>query len=139
MTTEPNNTNDPIRVLVVEDEPIIRWSIAESLREDGFDVLEASQAREAKTLMDEPDHVDAVFTDVQMPGGPDGLELASWLHLEHPEVAVLVTSGNVQSRAQPDNPAAESIVKKPYDEDDVAAQIKELVSEKRKSAAVDIP
>lgn len=123
--------NDPIRVLVVEDETMIRLSIAEFLRDEGFSVLEASHASEAQHLLIEPDTVDAVFTDVQMPGAMDGVELASWLRSQHPEVAVLLTSGRIPSSHVQDLPAASAIVVKPYDNDRVARQIEALVKEKR--------
>ena len=59
---------DSPKVLVAEDEPLIRMDIAETLSDDGFHVLEASSGSEALRLIDDPDHVVLVVTDVNMPG-----------------------------------------------------------------------
>jgi CheY-like chemotaxis protein len=62
-------------VLVVEDEIILRMFIADSLRDEGYQVLEAGRAEEALTILDAGIEVDLV-TDVRMPGAMDGMGLA---------------------------------------------------------------
>ncbi len=96
-------------VLVVEDEIFVREPIAEYLRECGYQVLEAADAREAILLIDSVGSVDVVFSDVRMPGDMDGIALAQWLRTHHPEVSVLLTSGYFAARngaggAQRQNP-----------------------------------
>ncbi len=65
------------RILVVEDEPIIRLYIAEALREMGAVVIEAGTADEAWAFLTTGADVDLVFTDHRMPGAMSGAELAT--------------------------------------------------------------
>jgi CheY-like chemotaxis protein len=63
--------------LVVEDEPLIRMFVAEVLSNAGIEVLEDARADEALTILSEnAERVTVVFTDVNMPGSMDGLQLA---------------------------------------------------------------
>jgi hypothetical protein len=62
------------RVLVVDDDPLIRFDRVDALEEAGFEVLEAGNTDEALVVF-ETNHIDAVFTDVNMPGSTDGLGL----------------------------------------------------------------
>lgn len=62
-------------VLVVEDEPLVRLGIVDNLEESGFTVLEASDADEAIEILIKNLNIRLVFTDVEMPGGMDGLKL----------------------------------------------------------------
>lgn len=83
-------------VLVVEDEFIIREYAAEVLAEAGFEVLRASDAPEALEILEETPGIAAVFTDVSMPGSPDGLGLAREIGRRWPHIAVVVTSGHIR-------------------------------------------
>ena len=80
-----------IRILLVEDEGLLRLIAAETLRDEGFEVVEARNGDEAAKLLDGPDGFDALFTDVQMPGMLDGV--AMHLRQQHPATPVLVVSG----------------------------------------------
>ncbi len=81
------------RVLLVEDELLIRLMTAEMLRDEGFEVFEAQHGDEARALLDDPDNFDVLFTDVRMPGPLDGIDVA--LHARHrrPTIPVLIASG----------------------------------------------
>ncbi len=81
------------RVLVVEDEPLLRMFNADMLIDAGFDVLEAADAIEALHLLETNDDIRVVFTDVEMPGAIDGFALALRIEAQWPEIGVLVTSG----------------------------------------------
>jgi PleD family two-component response regulator len=70
-------------VLVVDDEPLICSLASDSLRDAGYRTLEAHNARQAIDLLEKGEHVDAVFSDVQMPG-MDGFELQRWLRQHRP-------------------------------------------------------
>lgn len=61
-----------VRVLLVEDENLIRLVTSEILQDEGFEVVEAWNGDEAVRLLDGPDSFDILFTDVQMPGTLDG-------------------------------------------------------------------
>ncbi len=81
------------RVLVVEDEPLLRSFNTDMLTAAGFEVLEAADAAEALRLLESHDDIRVVFTDVEMPGALDGFELAHRIGVQWPGIGVLVTSG----------------------------------------------
>ena len=81
------------RVLVVEDEPLLRMFNADMLNDAGFDVLEASDADEALRLLETMKDIRVVFTDVEMPGLIDGFALAERIEAQWPDIGVVVTSG----------------------------------------------
>lgn len=81
------------RVLVVEDEPLVRSFNADMLSDAGFEVLEAADAVEALRVLESRDDIQVVFTDVEMPGSIDGFDLAMRIGAQWPDIGVLVTSG----------------------------------------------
>jgi two-component system, response regulator PdtaR len=91
--------------LVVDDEVFARLFALQVLLDEGFVVIEAEDAREGLEMLDRNDDVAVVFTDVRMPGDMDGIGLSLWVRDHRPEVAVVLTSGQVDvHRMQlPDN------------------------------------
>lgn len=84
----------PTSMLVVEDEVLIRFTLADYLRDCGFHVVEAADASEAIALLQASETIiDLVFSDVHMPGELDGFGLARWLRSTMPDVLVILTSG----------------------------------------------
>ncbi len=76
MTGSPNDADSPRRVLIAEDEALIRLDLAEMLREEGYEVVgEAGDGQEAVELA-EALHPDLVIMDVKMPRR-DGIDAAS--------------------------------------------------------------
>jgi two-component system, response regulator PdtaR len=80
-------------VLLVEDEPLVRLTQVDILREAEFWVVEAQDADEAFDILKRRPDITAVLTDVDMPGSIDGLEFARLVRQGWPEVGVLVISG----------------------------------------------
>jgi CheY-like chemotaxis protein len=108
---EPSNRN--CVVLVVEDEPLLRELSAYELQDAGYQVLEAAGADEALDILNSGRDVALMFTDVNMPGSIDGLELARRCHRRWPHMALVVTSG--AGRIQPqDVPGEGRFLAKPY-------------------------
>src|SRR3712207_4874932 len=89
---EPRERGRPV-VLVVEDEPMIRMFAADVLEDEGFEVVEAATAPAALALLEKRQDVAALFTDIDMPGGMNGLELARIVTERWPHIALVVTSG----------------------------------------------
>jgi CheY-like chemotaxis protein len=79
-------------VLLVEDEEGVRRASERILRQAGFDVVAASDGPEALALFD-GQRVDVLVTDVVMPGGLSGADLAERLRLLRPDLPVVFTSG----------------------------------------------
>ncbi len=80
-------------VLVVEDDPFVRVYAVASLESMGFRVLSAVDGPEAMTRLSQDDTIELLFTDVVMPGGMSGLELAERARAARPGLKVLLTSG----------------------------------------------
>ena len=108
------------RILVVEDEPLIRFAIAEALRELGVSVVEAASAEEAWRYLMSGESVDLVFTDHRMPGSMTGAQLAIRIRREYPSLVVIVTSGYFDDRGW-----SEPIVPKPYNPFETATDLAE--------------
>jgi two-component system, response regulator PdtaR len=81
MITNPRQgTEEKRKVLVVEDEILLRVIIAEALREAGMRVIEVGNADEAMEHLEAGTPIDFVFTDIELPGSMDGLEFVRRLH-----------------------------------------------------------
>ena len=79
-------------ILLVEDEVLVRMSLAEQLRSAGYVVLEASNADEALDLL-QSQRVRVVVSDIRMPGRMDGVELARAIRAQRPEIKIVLASG----------------------------------------------
>jgi CheY-like chemotaxis protein len=115
-------------VLVVEDEPLVRFDAIQSLEDAGFEVVDAYDADHALIVLESRPDVRAVFTDVHMPGKLNGVELARLVHQRRPDIRVLVTSG-VMHVSGDDLPEGGHFVPKPYDASQVANLIRNMVDE----------
>jgi CheY-like chemotaxis protein len=75
-----------VTVLLVEDEALVRLLMADILEDAGFRVIEAANAGAALNWLEAGEDVQVLFTDVHMPPGIDGLELARGVHERWPEI-----------------------------------------------------
>jgi len=107
-------------VLVVEDEFMIRADTAETLIENGLDVIEASDAEEALDVLATRRDVTVLFTDVNLPG-MDGLQLARLVRRRWPEIRIIVTSGRIGASEVPG-----VFIGKPYRPEIVAETVRHL-------------
>jgi len=78
--------------LIVEDEHLIRMLAVEAFSDEGFVVVEAEHAAEALRLFDGNADIQVLFTDVNMPGALNGIDLAERLKMLAPDLHVIVTS-----------------------------------------------
>lgn len=84
------------RILIVEDDDLLRLTIADFLGEEGFRTRQACCAEEALSLLEKPgigDEIAALVTDVDMPGALNGVGLAALVHESWPHIGIVVTSG----------------------------------------------
>lgn len=98
--------------LIVEDEPLIRMILADAIEDEGYSVLEAGTALEAIAILGHH-QVNAVITDVDMPGALNGLDLAKFIHLSMRTLPVIVTSGG-RDGADCSLPGEALFIPKPY-------------------------
>jgi PAS domain S-box-containing protein len=80
-------------VLVVEDDDRLRRLTVLRLKELGYSVLEASHGAAALTILTETPNIDIVFSDLVMPGGISGFDLARQVRDRHPGTPIILTSG----------------------------------------------
>ena len=103
-------------ILVVEDEVLIRLDVSEQLRRSGFRVVEAKSGDEAVTLLENA-RIDAIVTDLRMPGSIDGRELVLWTRRRCPTAKIIVVSAHAEPFS---NGSPDAILAKPI-------QIKQLL------------
>jgi CheY-like chemotaxis protein len=113
------------RILIVEDEVLTRVVISEAAREAGYIVVEASDASAALAYLADGKPVDLVFTDIQLPGSVDGLELARRVRAASPEIRVLITSGNADERTARE---VAPFLPKPYGPEEAIERIRKLLT-----------
>ena len=121
-------------VMIVEDEALIRFALADELIACGHMVIECCNVLEALAVLGKSAEIDAVVTDVDMPGGLSGLDLSRLLAATRPSLPLWVTSGReVDISAL--GPAA-AFLSKPYDMRALACEIarREAMSAERSAS-----
>jgi CheY-like chemotaxis protein len=124
-TQAETSSPSPGVILVVEDEVLIRMSVADYLRECGYRVLEAANADEALSVLDNGgEEVGLVFSDINMPGRMNGFELAGWIRSNRPSIRIVLASGVAQKARSAVDVCDEGVLPKPYDYQDLLARIR---------------
>jgi two-component system, response regulator PdtaR len=129
--TQITSTSHPT-ILVAEDDGFLRLMASELLEGHGYTVVEADSAEEALKVMESRKDVRLLFTDIQMPPGCDGLELAREVHARWPRVRLVITSGQVQP-ARAEIADHGRFIRKPYRAKDLLGQIDELIKNEEKT------
>ncbi|AQR60971.1 response regulator [Brevundimonas sp. LM2] len=93
---DPTNPTHRTRVLVVEDECVIRMVVSDHLRDVGFLVTEAMDGDEAIAILTSGLFIDLVYTDVRMPGVADGMDVLRFVRRTQPDLPVLMTSAHLE-------------------------------------------
>ncbi|MBE7212935.1 MAG: response regulator [Gluconacetobacter diazotrophicus] len=115
------------RLLIVEDEFLIRMTLAEVLGDEGYEVLEAADAAEALAVLDTSPELAAMLTDIQLPGGLDGKALAARAREQRPDLPVIFMSG----RPEPDAKGhpLDLHIGKPYLPSTMVAAVRRLIGD----------
>jgi CheY-like chemotaxis protein len=123
-----NYSDDTPVVLLVEDELLVRMAAADDLQDAGFHVLEAANADVALAVLEIcSDDVQVLFTDIDMPGSMNGLDLAENVQQRWPHISLLISSA--YHKLHPGQiPDEGRFVPKPYSSEDVVQHIRELVT-----------
>jgi CheY-like chemotaxis protein len=114
------------RVLLVEDDELVRETVSSALAAAGFDIATAVTADEALQRIDGGERFDAVLTDVVMPGALDGIELARQIRRRHPATGVVIATGYTDRRVHVEGVRA---LPKPYDLQDAVDALNDAVAE----------
>ncbi|MCG7391563.1 ATP-binding protein [Microvirga sp. ACRRW] len=123
-------------VLVVEDNPAVRQVAISTLNSLGFDVIEAENGDEAADILKSNERVRLVLSDVRMPGGLSGVDLARIIKAEKPEVHVILTTGYVDDEETIEDV---EILYKPYRATDLAEKIQALLDKPQPVARNVVP
>jgi len=117
-------------VLVVEDNAALRRVVVRQLGELGYQVVEAGNAAAGLQLLEERS-IDLLLTDIVMPGGVNGHELARRARQRWPQIKIVFTSGFSEARLNSDlsplMPASTPLLSKPYRKEDLASAAREAL------------
>jgi two-component system, response regulator PdtaR len=80
-------------VLIVDDDPLVRLVLRETLLDEGYDVCEATDATEALAVVGLHEGIEVVVSDIEMPGDFNGISLSWKLTSTMPGVRVILLSG----------------------------------------------
>ncbi|MBW9091717.1 response regulator [Rhizobium wenxiniae] len=113
-------------ILIVDDEAILRFDLADFFMDAGYHVYDAADADEAIAILEAHDSIRVVLTDVQMPGSMDGMKLAHYIRDRYPPTVLLVTSGmrKIELDEMPENSL---FITKPFDPNRLLKHIEEIV------------
>ena len=117
-------------VLLVEDEPIVRMLMIEMLSDHGYTVLEAHSGRSGLSVVESGAHLDLLITDVGLPGGMDGRQLADAVRQQRPNLKALFITGYAESAALENSRREQGIeiMSKPFTVDAFLAKVEEMTS-----------
>ena len=114
-----------MKILVVEDEPLIRLGMVSLVEDWGYTPLEASNADEAIAQIERDGDVRIIITDVDMPGSMDGVKLAHFVRHRWPPIQLIVISGKIGAN-EVDLPVGARFFSKPCREEALLSTIREL-------------
>lgn len=116
-----------MKILVVDDEPLIRLGLAFQAVEWGYEVVEAGSADDAISELQRHPDIRLVVTDVDMPGSMDGVKLAHFVRERWPPIALIVVSGKraIEATVLPDGCR---FFEKPLRDDLIREAIRELTA-----------
>ena len=118
-------------VLVVDDEPTVRMLVGEVLRELGYTALEAADGASGLRILQAQPSVDLLVTDVGLPGGMNGRQLADVARLTHPQLKVLFITGYAEQAVLGDAgpPSGMQVMTKPFAMEALALRIADMLQD----------
>jgi CheY-like chemotaxis protein len=113
-------------ILMVEDDELVRMSVQSLIESLGYRVVPARDGPDALEILRHDTPIDLLFTDVVMPGGMHGPQLAAEARRLRPELKVLYTSGYPGSEYS-EGVTGHQLLSKPYEADELAAKLREIL------------
>src|SRR5579863_10016729 len=123
-----HDTPELPKVLVVEDEMLLRMRAVDIVEDAGFTPIEAANADEALAILESRSDVDLLFTDIQMPGSIDGLRLAHAVHERWPSIKIILMSGKL-TPTDSERPTDSRFFGKPLEVNRMIAEIQNMIGQ----------
>jgi DNA-binding response OmpR family regulator len=118
---------EPKRILVVEDDFLIRMTLTEALESEGFLVLEADSGEAALVQLRSDPSIGLLMTDMQLSGGLDGQALVRAVRSENAILPIIYMTGR-PDRVGAIDATREMVVAKPYTPTDICAAVRRMLS-----------
>ena len=118
----------PAVVLVVEDEMLLRMRAVDMVEDAGFTSVEAVNADQAVAILESRSDIALLFTDIQMPGSMDGLELAHTVRARWPSIKIIVVSGQLNPPSI-DLPPCSRFFGKSFEAGKMIAQMRSMIGQ----------
>jgi CheY-like chemotaxis protein len=116
----------PTTVLVVEDEMLLRMRAVDMVEDAGYISVEAVDADAAFAILESRPGIGLLFTDIQMPGKMDGLQLAHAVHERWPAIKIILVSGQLKL-SESDIPPSSRFFGKPLQADEMIAEMQNMI------------
>jgi len=124
-------------VLLVEDNPEVAEVIRDLLQELGYDVVGASDVASAvAALQRQRASIDVILSDIVMPGGADGLDLARLVRAEYGEGLPIILATGYSEKSQAAAEEGFTILRKPYEEGELRSALAEAIRKTRRRGVV---
>jgi CheY-like chemotaxis protein len=119
-------------VLVVDDEPTVRMLVGDTLADLGYRGIEAADAASGLKVLESDVQIDLLITDVGLPGGMNGKEMADLARKSRPDLKVLFITGYAENAAVSNGHLEPGmhVLSKPFPLDTLAARIRSIIEEK---------
>ena len=116
-------------VMVIDDEPLIRMLIAEVLEDGGYSAIEASDGPAGLRVLQSATKIDLLITDVGLPGGMNGRQVADAARETRPDLKVLFVTGYAENAVLGNGQLAKGmqVIAKPFAMDVLATKIREMI------------
>jgi len=114
------------KVLVVEDEMVLRMRAVDIVEDAGFTAVQAVNADEALSILESRSDISLLFSDIQMPGSMDGLRLAHAVHHRWPSIKIILVSGHVRV-SDADTPPDSRFFGKPLEVKRMIAELQAMI------------
>ena len=126
----PAMAMDEVSILLVEDQPAVRRLTRRILARQGYKIREADNAEAALRILDNQSDIDLLLTDIVLPGGVGGVELARRAKVKLPDLKLLYASGYASDPARGDITGRldAPLLRKPYKPDELLRLIEDVMS-----------
>ncbi|MES5099760.1 PAS domain-containing protein [Agrobacterium sp. BA1120] len=132
-TTDALRADGEETILVVDDEPLVRMLAVEELQDLGYSVIEAEDGASALRILNSARDISLLITDVGLPGGMNGRQLADAARVKRPELEVLFITGYAENAVLNHGHLDHGmhVMTKPFQLDAFAQRVKALVHPKQ--------